>query len=89
MKNHSTWDAHNRVTDVFLNLVRTQHIDEGRVDPDVQIGLGVLFYTNSEFDRAKDCFESALSARPGVRSRWKRTQLYRSIYYLLGLPSVE
>ena len=66
VKNHSTWDAHNRVTEVFLNLARAQH-EQGTLDPEVQIGLGVLFYTNSEFDRAKDCFESALSARPKVR----------------------
>lgn len=75
VKNHSTWDAHNRVTEVFLNLVRAQHSAEGQVDPEVQIGLGVLFYTNSEFDRAKDCFESALSTRPGVRVHWQRPSL--------------
>jgi peroxin-5 len=36
------------------------------MDPEVQIGLGVLYYTNQEFDKAKDCFESALAARPKV-----------------------
>jgi len=67
VRNHSAWDAHNRVTDVFLNLARAQH-SQGALDPEVQIGLGVLFYTNSEFDRAKDCFRSALSALPRVRT---------------------
>jgi peroxin-5 len=71
VKNTSTWNAHNYVKEVFLNLARAQY-SQGIVDPDVQIGLGVLFYTNSEFDRAKDCFESALSARPKDYLLWNR-----------------
>lgn len=70
VRNNSAWDAHNRVTEVFLNLARIQH-GQGMLDPEVQIGLGVLFYTNSEFDRAKDCFESALTVRPRVRDHQK------------------
>ena len=65
MATNSAWDTHGRVTDVFLNLARDQH-SKGVLDADVQIGLGVLFYTNSQFDRAKDCFEAALSVRPDV-----------------------
>jgi peroxin-5 len=65
MSTHSSWDTHNRITDLFLTLARTQH-SEGNMDPEVQIGLGVLYYTNQEFDKAKDCFETALAARPKV-----------------------
>jgi len=65
VRSHSTWDSHDRLTDVFLALARQQY-DRGVVDPDVQVGLGVLFYNKAEYDRAKDCFESALSQRPQV-----------------------
>lgn len=61
----SSWHSHERVTEVFLNLVREQY-SRGEMDPDVQIALGVLFYTNNDYARAKDCFEAALTIRPKV-----------------------
>ncbi|KAF8070667.1 hypothetical protein FPV67DRAFT_1035722 [Lyophyllum atratum] len=71
MATHSSWDTHSRITDLFLSLARSQHM-EGTVDADVQIGLGVLFYTNGEYDMAKDCFESALAVRPKDYTLWNR-----------------
>jgi peroxin-5 len=68
MVTNSSWDVHERVTDAFLSLARQQHA-QGYMDADVQIGLGILYYSNGEFDRAKDCFESALSMRPKVCAR--------------------
>lgn len=62
----SAWHSHERVTEAFITLAREQHAN-GQLDADVQIGLGVLFYTNGQYDRAKDCFEAALSVRPSVR----------------------
>jgi hypothetical protein len=66
MKTNSAWDTHTRITDLFLGLTREHH-SKGILDPDLQIGLGVLFYTNSDYDHAKDCFATALGARPKVR----------------------
>ncbi|TRM69484.1 hypothetical protein BD626DRAFT_474238 [Schizophyllum amplum] len=71
LRKHTTWDTHQRVLDVFLDLARAQHA-AGVMDPDVQIALGVLSYSNSDYDRAKDCFESALSARPRDYLLWNR-----------------
>jgi peroxin-5 len=62
----SAWYSHDIVTEAFLNVARTQH-SQGVIDPDVQLALGVLFYTDAAYDRAKDCFEAALSMRPRVR----------------------
>lgn len=71
MPTHSSWDTHNRITDLFLTLARTQY-SEGIMDSEVQIGLGVLYYTNGEYGRAKDCFESALAVRPKDYLLWNR-----------------
>ncbi|EAU91171.2 peroxisome targeting signal receptor [Coprinopsis cinerea okayama7 len=71
MTTNSAWDTHGRITDVFLSLARLQN-SQGVLDPDVQIGLGVLFYNNSDYDRAKDCFEAALSVRPKDYLLWNR-----------------
>ncbi|KAI0696708.1 hypothetical protein BC835DRAFT_1414101 [Cytidiella melzeri] len=67
----SSWHSHEQVTEAFINLARDQHA-RGQLDADVQIGLGVLFYTNGQYERAKDCFEAALSARPQDYLLWNR-----------------
>lgn len=71
LKTHSTWDTHARITDLFIGLAQSQN-NQGLLDPDVQTGLGVLFYTNNEYDKAKDCFAAALSMKPKDYLLWNR-----------------
>ncbi|KAG6007291.1 hypothetical protein E4U54_000037 [Claviceps lovelessii] len=50
---------HEKVTDLFIKAAQLSP-DGEHMDPDVQVGLGVLFYGAEEYDKAVDCFQSAL-----------------------------
>lgn len=52
---------HERVTDLFIRAAQLSPSPE-TMDPDVQVGLGVLFYGAEEFDKAVDCFSAALAS---------------------------
>ena len=78
------WDVQECVTDAFLNLAREQHT-QGYMDAVVQIGLGIC----NKFDRAKDCFDSALSMRRKVCARcdvgWIRVGVWFIFLFAVGL----
>jgi len=67
---------HERATSLFIQAAQLS--PEGTaMDPDVQVGLGVLFYGAEEYDKAVDCFSAALtSTAPGSSSHehllWNR-----------------
>lgn len=65
------WATLNGVTSLFLGAAR-ENASRGMVDPEVQVGLGVLFYADSSYTKAEDCFRSALEVRPNDFLLWNR-----------------
>ena len=63
--NHSRSEIHQRVTDLFIRAAQLSP-HGADMDADVQVGLGVLFYGDEEYEKAVDCFTAALSTRPNV-----------------------
>lgn len=68
-------DLHSKVTDLFIQAA--QHAPDGEhMDPDVQVGLGVLFYGSEDFEKAVDCFEAALrSSELGIANQRNQRHL--------------
>ena len=52
---------HDKVTSLFIRAAQLSPHGEA-MDPDVQVGLGVLFYGAEEHAKAVDCFEAALAS---------------------------
>ncbi|KAJ9615704.1 Peroxisomal membrane signal receptor PTS1 [Cladophialophora chaetospira] len=66
---------HERVADLFIKAAQLSPSGE-HMDPDVQVGLGVLFYGNEDFEKAVDCFKAALeSTESGLVNRESQIHL--------------
>ncbi|KKA26316.1 hypothetical protein TD95_001751 [Thielaviopsis punctulata] len=52
---------HTAISKLFMKAARLSP-NGAHMDPDVQVGLGVLFYGSDDFEKAIDCFQAALSS---------------------------
>lgn len=60
---------HDKVTSLFIRAAQLSP-QGNQMDPDVQVGLGVLFYGAEDHVKAVDCFEAALaSTESGTSNR--------------------
>ncbi len=61
---------HEETLDMFLRAARMKAAND--IDADVQSGLGILFNLSGDFDKAADCFRSALQVRPTDAQLWNK-----------------
>lgn len=67
----------NVFTNGFFDSVRQCFIEAATISPDepdadVQCGLGVLFNLSGEYDKAADCFRTAVAVRQSDYTLWNR-----------------
>lgn len=66
---------HEKVTSLFIRAAQLSP-QGNQMDPDVQVGLGVLFYGAEDHGKAVDCFEAALaSTESGTSNRPEQAHL--------------
>jgi peroxin-5 len=57
--------------DLFLKAVQ-MNAKENTIDPEIQEALGIAFNLSSEYDKAVDCFQAAISKTPDNARLWNR-----------------
>ncbi|WWC57856.1 uncharacterized protein I303_100391 [Kwoniella dejecticola CBS 10117] len=68
----SPWALHQSMSERFLNLARDQWQTNQSVDPDLQVGLGTLYYMMDNYEEARGCWTNALGEKPDDYLLWNR-----------------
>jgi peroxin-5 len=66
----ATSDRYTQVFDLYIKSIQS-NLHQG-IDPNVQIGLGVLLNISEEYEKAVDCFKTALTVLPNDYMLWNK-----------------
>ncbi|KAI3646849.1 hypothetical protein MP228_009777 [Amoeboaphelidium protococcarum] len=64
------YEVYDSLSNAYLKIARKQQ--NNALDPELQIGLAILFYNTGQFDKSIDCFRLALQLRPDDYLLWNR-----------------
>lgn len=57
---------------VMSQYLKAAQLHPNQIDPDVQNAMGVIFNANQQYDKAVDCFKTALIIAPDNAKLWNR-----------------
>ena len=67
----AVYEVFDRVQASFREAARKTASGD-TIDSDLQVGLGILFYNSGQYDKAVDCFSTALKVNPRDYLLWNR-----------------
>ncbi|CAF4938518.1 unnamed protein product [Pieris macdunnoughi] len=57
---------------IMSQYLKAAQLNPTQIDPDVQSAMGVIFNANQQYDKAVDCFKTAIMVTPDNAKLWNR-----------------